>query len=154
MAKSSITPVESVTERAANSVKNVSTIVTVFAGITGVVFGAGVLYATISATLSDYLKRFEAMEQSVKTQEANIAAIQQSLTSIRDGIDSALGGISNRTIAVGDVVQSTEPLHSGGGNYIECPPGSFVIGLQTFKDDNGQRTLRAQCGKLEAPSLP
>ena len=37
--------------------------------------------------------------------------------------------------------ETREPKDNGGGNKVECPPGSYMSAIQLGKDPDGQRWI-------------
>ena len=128
-------------------VRNIRIIVGALVAVVVVAFGAGVYFANALAAATKVADNVRSIETRLAATEQDFASQQADDAKMRQLMAANFASFSSIT-PVGDLLPSTEPLASGGGTKPMCSPGTVVIGLQLYKDDNGQRTVRIQCGKF------
>jgi len=129
-------------------VRNIRIIVGALVAVVVVAFGAGVYFANALAAATKVADNVRVLETRLVAAESNIAAQKAVDAKTRELMAANFSNFAANMVPVGEPLPSTEPLVSGGGTKPMCAPGTVVIGLQLYKDDNGQRTVRIQCGKF------
>ena len=135
-------------DRLARIVGNIRIVVSALVAVVVIAFGAGAYFANIIGAAARLADDVTSVELRLATAEQQINAQKAAETETRQLMAASFESFASGMVPVGDLLPSTEPLVSGGGTKPMCSPGTVVIGLQLFKDDNGQRTVRIQCGKF------
>ena len=135
-------------DRTARTIGNLQTIIKVLAAVVTVSFGAGVYVATLAAQAAKVSETVSLLEGRVVLAEQALAKQDAVNTETRQLAAASFRSLTAGIVPVGDPLPSTEPESNGGGTKPICAAGSMMIGLQLFKDTNGQRTIWIQCGKL------
>lgn len=140
-------------DRTAKTISNLRTVLGVLTAVVLGSFAAGVYVANLASEATKIVDRVGKVEaeliaatQAISKQDAQNAETRQLAA-------ASFRSLVSETLPVGKPMASTEPETEGGGDQPTCTAGSFVIGLQLYKERSGKRTIWVQCGKLGGVAL-
>jgi hypothetical protein len=130
---------------------DVRVIATALIAVVGFIFFAGMYYRDAQGTIAEYRAKIDKMQ-------LELAATSEELFQIRSSLNSAFSRLTTDVSNSGPPIINEEPLTNGGGAAPtegpgRCPQGSFVVGIQPYKNSNSVRQIRFQCGKLPTIEL-